>query len=52
MERVARLMRQAADGVRPERNQAEIRELLSSFQVLQYSFDGSERGGGGALARG
>ena len=52
MERVARLMRQAADGVRPERIQAEIRDLLGSFQVLQYSFDGGERGGGGALGGG
>jgi len=42
MEQVAALLRKAYDGEAPEQVRAEIKDLLTSFQVLQYSFDGAE----------
>ncbi len=45
MKRMAHLIRQAADGVPPERIRSEIKDLLTSFQALPYSFDGGANGG-------
>jgi len=41
MKHVAGLLRKANDGAPSEQVRAEIKDLLKSFQVLQYSFDGA-----------